>query len=360
MKTLHTRFSAETTVPYFAGFGLWRQLDGFLSEAYASHRKFVIADENLARLYSQSTDALGETYEWVVFPAGEAEKSRERKAALEDELFKQGAGRDSVLIALGGGVTGDLVGYVAASFQRGLPLIQMPSSLLAQVDSSIGGKVGINHSAGKNLLGAFYHPAAVFADISLLRSLPDEELYNGMGEVIKYAVILDDRLWQILEEESSAILERDPEVLENVITCCAKLKINVVEQDEREGDFRSLLNWGHTVGHAIERLSNYRVKHGFAIAAGMMIAAVLSRDVLGYPEERVIRLKKLLDTYHLSTVDPSAYSFEEIWNAIQTDKKARGGKPRFTLMAAPGQPELFYGIERQELENGLEAVCDLY
>lgn len=360
MKTLQTRLAAETVVPYFAGFGLWRQLDGFLSEEYAAYKKIVIADENLAKLYSRSTDALGETYEWLTFPAGEAEKSRERKATLEDELFKRGAGRDSVIIALGGGVTGDLVGYVAASFQRGIPLIQMPSSLLAQVDSSIGGKVGINHSAGKNLLGAFYHPAAIFADISLLRSLPDEELYNGMAEVIKYAVILDDRLWQILEDESAAILERDPEVLQKVITRCAKLKIDVVEKDEREGGLRSLLNWGHTVGHAIEKLSAYHVKHGFAIAAGMMVAAVLSRDLLGYPADRVNRLKKLLDTYHLSSVDPAAYSLEEIWNAIQTDKKARSGKPRFTLMAAPGQPELFYGIERQELENGLEAVCDLY
>ncbi|MEL6824301.1 MAG: 3-dehydroquinate synthase family protein, partial [Calditrichota bacterium] len=267
--------TAKTAVPFIAGFGLWRQLDGFLRENYPSHRKFVIADENLGRLYGQSTDALAEKYEWLTFPAGEVEKSRERKAALEDELFKRGAGRDSVLIALGGGVTGDLVGYIAASFQRGVPLIQMPSSLLAQVDSSIGGKVGINHASGKNLLGAFYHPAAVFSDIALLRSLPDEELYNGMAEVIKYAVILDDQLWQILEEKAAAILKRDPEVLENVITRCARLKIDVVEQDEREGDLRSLLNWGHTVGHAIENLSEYRVKHGFAIAAGMMVAAVL-------------------------------------------------------------------------------------
>ncbi|MGH1365525.1 MAG: 3-dehydroquinate synthase [Calditrichia bacterium] len=360
MKTLYTHLkTSNVSIPCHIGLGLWRQLDEYLLANFSGHQIFVIADSNLVRLYSASTRALKSECQWLEFPAGEAAKCREQKAELENELLKRNAGRDSVIVALGGGVTGDLAGYIAATLHRGIPLIQMPSSLLAQVDSSIGGKVGINHPQGKNLLGAFNHPAAIFSDISLLRSLPDEELFNGMAEVIKYAVILDDGLWELLEEESEAICRRDSNILEKVITRCAKLKIEIVEADEREAGHRSLLNWGHTVGHAIEKLSEYKIKHGFAIAAGMLVAAALSHTRLGYPERRVERLVKLLKTYHLTTVDIEAFSLEAIWNAIRSDKKARQQQPRFTLMASPGKPELFYPIERQELEHALKAARNM-
>lgn len=327
----------------------------YIQEFFPTHSCFVIADDTVADLYGtrlQQAFADLQSFRGILeFPAGEASKNRKHKDALEDQLLAQKAGRDSLIIAMGGGVTGDMAGYVAATLHRGLPLIHLPTSLLAQVDSSVGGKVGINHPSGKNLIGAFYQPQAVFADMDFLKTLSDEEFFNGMGEVIKYAVILDDELWQILEDKSAAIINRDPVLLQEVVTRCAALKIQVVEADEKESSYRSILNYGHTVGHAIEQLGQYKLKHGFAIAAGMRIAAKLSERVLDYPASRVERLNKLLDTYHLDQVDYRDYDFEAIWECLKTDKKSRQQKPKFSLMNKNNQPELLYPIEKAELQD---------
>lgn len=337
------------------GRNLWEPLRSHLETHFSGHAIYVISDSIVANLYADTTrEKLGSLREFrdiLSFSAGEQSKSRTQKERLEDLLLLEKAGRDTVIIAMGGGVTGDLGGYVAATLHRGIPLIHLPTSLLAQVDSAIGGKVGINHPAGKNLIGAFYQPQAIFCDVDFLQTLPDEEFYSGMAEVIKYAVILDEELWAQLETESGHILRRETAVLEEIVSRCAAWKIKVVEADEKEGGYRSILNFGHTVGHAVEQLSGYRIKHGFAVAAGMLFAAKLSHIKLQYPRERVGRLEKLLETYHLNRVDIKQFSLEEIWNCIQSDKKARRQVPRFTLMKTVNQPELFYPVEKQELTN---------
>ncbi len=361
MPNLHLQLKTQyLKIPVVIGRQLWQQIRNFLEQEYPHHSVFVIADSQVADIYgSDVNDQLNSRtgYQGILsFPAGESSKSRHWKATLEDSLLSKKAGRDTVLLALGGGVTGDLVGFVAATLHRGVPLIQLPSSLLAQVDSSIGGKVGINSPAGKNLIGAFYQPAAVFADVELLKTLPQEEFLNGMAEVIKYGAILDDELSNILESEHQKILSKENQVLEHIISRCAQLKIQVVEKDEKESQFRSILNFGHTVGHAIEKLSNFQIKHGFAIASGMRVAARLSNLLVGYPELNVKQLVRLLDLYKLNNIEIGQFSIESIWQTILSDKKSRRQIPRFTLLEECGKPKLFYSVSKEQLER----ACAVY
>ncbi len=361
MPALHLQISSPPQeIPVFIGSNLWQELVSFLLNNFPDHSVFVITDSHLAKIYSttikQQLNALSSFKKIFVFPAGEESKSREEKARLEDALLHGKAGRDSVILAVGGGVTGDLAGFVAATLHRGVPFIQVPTSLLAQTDSSIGGKVGINHPAGKNLLGAFYQPAAIFTDIRFLITLPEEEFRNGMAEVIKYAVILDEKLYQWLEAESTQILNKETTVLEKIIRRCVELKIRVVQRDEKESNYRSILNFGHTVGHALEKLTAYSVKHGEAVAEGMRVAARLSARLLNYPTEQVDRLDRLLDTYGLARPDVRRFPAEQIWEAIQSDKKARQQTPRFTLLRAPQTAQLFHPVKKEELIGALSVL----
>ena len=346
-------------IPFFTGENLLPALTEYLNENFPTHSVFLIADSTVALHHAETAESHLKQHphyrELLIFPAGEQHKSREQKDRLEDMLLLAKAGRDSLIIAMGGGVTGDLAGYVAATLFRGVPLIHLPTSLLAQVDSSIGGKVGINHPTGKNLIGAFYQPTAVFCDVNFLASLPDDEFINGMAEVIKYGIIMDQELLSWLETHHKQILQRDKDLLEKIILRCIENKIKVVESDEKENGYRSILNFGHTVGHAIEKLTGYQVKHGFAIAAGMQIAAILSQQRLGYPAEEVARLENLLTRYQLNRVNPRDFAIEELWQCMITDKKARQQTPRFSLMKTAEFPELFYPIEKQELENAIKA-----
>ena len=256
---------------------------------------------------------------------------------------------------MGGGVTGDLAGYVASSLHRGIPLIHMPTSLLAFVDSSIGGKVGINHPLGKNLIGSFFQPRAIFVDVSLLETLQTVEYHNGMAEVIKYAVILDQNLWKELEDKRKEILAKDLDTIQDVITSCIKIKIQVVEVDEEESGYRSVLNFGHTIGHAIEQLAQYTIKHGFAISEGMVFAAGLSEKILNYSESNIKRLKQLLERYHLNFNNLKKYDPEIIWETICRDKKARQQTPRFTLIDANNKPSLFYPVTKEDFISGFKS-----
>lgn len=351
--------SSRRRIPIHFGFRLGEPFIRFLQEHFSRHAIFLISDANVAFFYRREMESLLAGFPGfrgtLTFPAGELSKSRRTKNILEDKLLRRQAGRDTVILAMGGGVTGDLAGFVAATLHRGIPLIHLPTSLLAQVDSSIGGKVGINHPAGKNLIGAFYQPEAVFIATRFLKTLPQEEFLNGLGEVIKYAAVFDSNLWQKLEENRSAVLQRDPALLEDIIRTCVSHKIQVVERDEKEARYRSVLNFGHTVGHALEQLSNYRIKHGFAVAAGMRVAAVLSHQLLNLPREYVKRLNALLDAYGLNRVSARDFSPENLWDALLTDKKVRQQQPHFTLLSEPFTPELFYPIRYKEFEYALRS-----
>lgn len=350
--------SATRQIPCHVGENLWQPLREHLKTQFPKHAVYAIADSQVAEIYApeaeQQLAAHPEFRGLLQFPAGEQSKCRAQKDALEDALLAQKAGRDTVLVAFGGGVTGDLVGYVAATLHRGVPLVHLPTTLLAMVDSSIGGKTGINHPAGKNLIGAFYQPDSIFCDVRFLKTLSKVEFLSGMAEVIKYAVIMDDELWHWLESEQQQILGGDLPTLTKIISRCAQDKINVAAADEKESGLRGILNFGHTVGHAVEKLSNFSVPHGFAVATGMVVAARLSVRLLNYPADREQRLFNLLRNIGLLTVDLADYSFDAIWDCILSDKKSRQQAPRFSLMNADNQPELLYPIQKRELEDVLK------
>ncbi len=362
-QTLHLHLpSSSAVIPYVCGVHVWREAADFAKEHFAKRAVIIISDDTVRDLYEEQLRSLfGDLPRFqgiISVPAGEASKSREMKDALEDAMFERGMGRDSAIIAVGGGVVGDLAGYVAATFQRGVPLLHLPTTLLAQVDSSIGGKTGINHATGKNLIGAFYQPTAIFADIMTLGTLPEEEFFNGMAEVLKYAASLDYELWQYLENNEAAIKQREAAALVHIITRSAALKIGVVEKDEKESGLRAILNFGHTTGHAFEALSNYAIPHGFAVAAGMRVAMRLSRDLCDYPDEYVARFDALLERFHLKNDYSHRFSREAMWHAMTMDKKSREGMPKFVLMKNSQTPdyELSVDVSREAFDHALDAT----
>jgi 3-dehydroquinate synthase len=318
---------------------------------------FVICDENVAKYHSKKLTSLmtdsGMEVDTITIPAGEEHKTRQMKDHLEDRLLELHADRQSTIIALGGGVIGDLAGFVAATFQRGIPFIQIPTTLLAQVDASIGGKVAVDHPMGKNLIGAFYQPLRVYIDTSTLSTLPEKEFRNGMAEVIKYAAILDSRFFAYLENNHARITGQDKKVLNKIVTWCCRMKKDIVEQDEKETGLRRILNFGHTIGHAIERLQKYHISHGEAISIGMVAEAQLFRT-LGYMNmSAVIRLRSLLTRYGLPVELPQSISIDDLVNATLTDKKAAGDVINYTLLEEIGKAKVGVGLTIDQVRRSL-------
>ena len=305
-------------------------------------RVALVTDSNVGKLYREKVTAIlaqaGFT-PWVVeIPAGEEHKNLAWLAFLYDKLVEGRLERSSPLIALGGGVIGDLAGLAAATFQRGLPFIQVPTTLLAQVDSSVGGKTAINHPSGKNLIGAFYQPRLVVVDVTTLKTLPRREFLSGVAEVIKYGVILSPELFSLLEEHLSAFLRLDSDLLINVIKTCCQLKALVVEEDETEGDYRAILNFGHTLGHAIENATDYKqFLHGEAVAMGMVFAAYLSWKRKFCDAKVKDRICQLIKKAGLPVAVPKELKGEYILRGMAVDKKASGGKIKFVCIEELGK-----------------------
>lgn len=347
----------ERVIPYVCSQNVWEEATSFIAAKFPRHALVVISDKTVFELYGKIIQQLFGVFPRyageICVPSGEMSKNRATKELIEDELFAKKLGRDTALLAVGGGVIGDLAGFVAATFNRGIPLIHLPTTLLAMVDSSIGGKTGINHSSGKNLIGAFYQPEAIFADTSTLITLPEEEFINGMAEVVKYAVTLDPDLWSLLENNATKILAREQNLVQQCIVRSAGLKIRIVEQDEKESGLRAILNFGHTAGHAFEMLSEYKIPHGFAIAAGMRVALRLSCNLLGYPRALFERFEALLQKYSLHQ-SYSQFAPEALWESILTDKKSRDGAPRFVLMRSQTQYELAMPVTFDQFVEGLK------
>ena len=303
----------------------------------------IVTDETVAALYLEGLDAslraAGFDPVAITLPDGEQHKTLASLALIFDQLLPSGIDRHTVLVALGGGVIGDLTGFAAATLLRGLPVVQVPTTLLAQVDAAIGGKTAVNHSTGKNLIGAFHQPSAVFADVSTLRTLPDRELRAGLAEVVKYGVIGDATLFGEIEQGADALLARDPAVLTRVVVASCRQKAAVVEVDEREETgLRAVLNFGHTVGHGLEAVTGYRrYLHGEAVAIGMVAAARISQ-ALGVCDGTVAdRLIAVLGQLGLQTTMPSELRTPALAAAMQRDKKAVGGRIRFVGVEAVGR-----------------------
>jgi 3-dehydroquinate synthase len=307
----------------------------------------VVTDSHLqslsfSGLYESALSALGIETSTVVLPAGESTKSLAQAARLYDELVALEADRHTVIVAVGGGVIGDLAGFVSATYARGLPLLMVPSTLLAQVDSSVGGKVGINHPDAKNVIGAFHQPIGVWIDTDVLRTLPARELRCGMAEVLKYGMILDADFFARVETTAEAILDRQDSALVPIIAESCRLKAGVVAQDEREETgLRAILNFGHTIAHAIEAVAGYDgpYQHGEAVAIGMVAESHLAQHLGWIDEAAVARLVHLLERLALPTSCPGLDP-HRLLAAMGRDKKNRGGRVRFVLPRAIGRVEL--------------------
>jgi 3-dehydroquinate synthase len=310
--------------------------------ATRAYRYAVITDTNVAPTHGRRVvDALGSVgTRTLTIPAGEASKTRETWASLTDELLESGFGRDAAIVAVGGGVVGDLAGFVAATYMRGIPYVQVPTSLLAMIDASVGGKTAVDTPRGKNLVGAFHQPAAVVADPSVLSTLPVEHFRAGMAEAIKHGVIADAMYLERIAADLPGLLDsasRRGDATEALVARSVEIKAEVVRRDERETGLRQVLNFGHTIGHAIEAASSYSMLHGECVAIGMVLEATLAMRV-GVASSGIARdVRRVVERAGLPTALPSSVTADQLIPAMRTDKKMRTGALRFALPREIGQ-----------------------
>jgi 3-dehydroquinate synthase len=321
------------------------RLGNYLKRLQLPSRVFLITDTHLHTLYAQNImqQLMQAGFELQVYivPAGEASKSQQQLTALYDWLLEQHAERREAILAFGGGVIGDLAGFAAATYLRGVPLIQVPTSLLAQVDAAIGGKTGINHPRGKNLIGAFYHPRLVLVDPALLLTLPMRERTEGWAEVVKYGIILDAELFALLEQHAYALhaFTHPPvALLCQIVARCIELKVAMIEEDEREQGRRAILNYGHTIGHALENVAGYgEWLHGEAVSLGMVAAAAIAHEAGMFPFKDMERQNRLLVELGLPTVYHGSIQARDILTATQLDKKVAGKRIQWIMPQRIGQ-----------------------
>ncbi len=334
--------------------GLLAGIGPALRDRQIAKRYGIISDEHVAGLYGdalmRSLADAGLDAELITFPRGETNKNLQTIAMLSSRLAALGFDRRDALVALGGGVTGDITGFLASVYMRGIPLVQVPTTLLAQVDSSVGGKTGVDIPEGKNLVGTFYQPEAVYIDTTVLQSLPESELLGGLAEVIKYGVIIDPDFFHFLESRQNAILQLRPEVIIQMIARCCEIKAGVVEQDEREGGLRRILNFGHTIGHAVEAASDFRLIHGLAIAIGMQAAADLAVRTGRLDRGQADRLQTLLSSCRLPVTIPAELDRRRIKGYLQTDKKTVDGRVFFVLPTKIGKVIITDEVSEKDID----------
>jgi 3-dehydroquinate synthase len=308
---------------------------------------FIITDTTVGRLYGRTLQREfaggGNDVVLLDIPPGEGSKNHRSVHALHTQLLKGGVGRDSFVIALGGGVVGDVAGYVAATILRGIPFIQIPTTLLAQVDSSVGGKVGVDHPLGKNLIGAFHQPAAVYVDPDVLSTLPAAEYRNGLAEVVKIAAALDHRFFADIERNVRNIKSGNARTVIDLIHRAIALKAAVVMKDEKETGLRKVLNLGHTIGHAVETASGFRLRHGEAVSIGLSVEGRIACDMGLMAKKDYRRLVALLTAFRLPTRLPGTMNGKKFLAALAADKKNEKGGTRFVLLKRIGQPVV--GVE---------------
>jgi 3-dehydroquinate synthase len=335
-----------TSPPYqlTIGPGASRGVPAWLSRRGPGARCVLVTDENVAALHArplhdQILDA-GLQVLNVIIPAGEIHKTRATKERVEDSLIEGGLGRDAVIIAMGGGVVTDLAGFVAATYMRGVPCVLVPTTLLAMVDASIGGKTGVDHPKGKNLIGAFHQPAAVFIDIDFVSTLPEREFRSGLAEVVKTGVIRSRDLFDRIAAGAGDLGARNPDLMTDLIAGACRIKAEVVAADEREGDLRKILNFGHTIGHAIEALSGYTLAHGEAVSIGMVAEARIAVHLGVLAREAAERIETILERLGLPVRLPAGSDQMQPWKIVEAarlDKKGRAGRIVYVLPSSVGE-----------------------
>lgn len=327
-----------------------------LLKVVGKRRVFVISDDHVAPLYlDKIKNLLGSLYIGAyVIPAGEASKSMEQAETVMGEMIRVGVDRKSLVLALGGGVVGDLAGFVASTYMRGVEFLQVPTTLLAMVDSSVGGKVAVNHPMGKNMIGQFHQPIGVWIAIDTLTTLQQREIPAGIAEIIKYGVIWDAEFFAWLEQHLDELLALDHAALIHAIEISVKIKAEVVSKDEKEGGLRAILNYGHTFAHAEELLSGYgEVLHGEAVGAGMVAASSLAKAMDMMPKEDVERIHQLIKRAKLPVGLKTSLRKDEFWQAMQGDKKSQAGVVKFVIAPKIGSCNLPEAVERDLVESVL-------
>lgn len=326
--------------PVLVGSGLLGRLPDLLKEYAPAHRYAVISDDRVGGLYGEAAVArardAGLQTDLFTFPMGEASKTRKSWSILTDRLLESGLGRDAAVVALGGGVTGDLAGFVAATYLRGVPVVQVPTSLVAMIDASVGGKTGVDVRAGKNLVGAFHPPKVVVADPDAVATLPRPERAQGLAEALKHGAVLDAGYYDGLVEDADLLLDAEPTATRNAVFRSVEIKARVVTKDERESGFRQVLNFGHTVGHALEAASAYAVSHGDAVAMGMVLEARLGEAMGATDEGTAQRIADGLARFGLGSVPEVGLNTDAVVGFLGTDKKARQGRARYVLLERIG------------------------
>lgn len=322
----------------------------------------IVTDDKVGPLFAdtvcQSLQAAGIRATLITIPNGEKSKNLNRVQQCYDQLADARLERKSFVVALGGGVVGDLAGFVAATYLRGIDFVQIPTTLLSQVDSSVGGKVGVNLKAGKNLVGAFYQPKLVLCDLDSLKTLPDREFRAGLAEVIKYGIIDDPRLFNRLEKEIDLLLKLNPRSLESVIARCCQIKAKVVGEDEKESGLRAILNYGHTIGHAIEAITRYGTfLHGEAISIGQVAAGYLSQELTGFSAPHAERARCLFERTGLpTTIQLSKNQRQRLIQAMQLDKKVSAGEVKFVLAQKIGHVTPGHRVAPELIHAALDGV----
>jgi 3-dehydroquinate synthase len=331
-----------------------------LAQGDWASKYFIITDSNVSALHGrriqEQLSASGMDIGMITFPAGEGSKNIRTILGIMDELLASGADRSSGLIGLGGGVTGDITGFAASIFMRGLPYVHIPTSLLAQVDSSIGGKTAVDLPAGKNLMGTFYQPKMVLTDLLLLETLPEKEFANGVAELLKYGFIDDLELLDLLETGKEKLMGKDPEFLEKIVTRSCRIKKGIVEIDETEKGIRRFLNFGHTVGHAVEAESGFSLAHGEAVAIGMIAAARISERMNYLTAGEARRIESMVKALGLPHRIPREFSTDSILSRLKVDKKKSGNKVHFVLLKSLGVPFVNGGVAQELVREVTEEL----
>lgn len=341
------------------GENLLENINSIISNYTKSNKFLIVTNETVYNIFKNKIE-IGNS-RFILLPDGEEHKNIDNFKKILDAAVEFKLERTDCIISFGGGVVGDIAGYAASSYMRGIDYIQIPTTLLAQVDSSVGGKVAINHEHGKNLIGAFYQPKVVIMDTSTLKSLPIRQLKTGLAEVLKYAFIEKScetkksfNLYDFLKENKEKIYELDAEIISELIYICCQLKASVVEKDETEKGLRAILNFGHTFAHAIENLTNYtKYTHGEAVAIGMKKAFKLSKIKKLINDEYYDKAIELIDTYKLSD-DMPEFDFEKFYNEMFLDKKAQNGKIRFVLSDGQASVGIYNDLTKDDVENSLK------
>ncbi len=362
MRSLKVNLDKKTLSSYeiSIGKGILDRMILLIAKNNKAARYVIITDSHVNRLYGQAFltafAEAGLNASILEIPAGESSKNISTVMDIAGKLLAAGADRGTVLIALGGGVVGDLTGFIASIYMRSVPYIQVPTTLVGQVDSSIGGKTAVDLPQGKNLLGTFYQPRAVFTDLNFLDTLPENEFNNGLAEIIKYGIIEDEKMFKFLEENMDAVKNRDSGHLLKIIETCCRIKKSIVEIDEREQGLRRILNFGHTLGHALEAVSDYTLSHGEGVALGMIAAARLSVKMHYLSEDESARLEKVIAGAGLPVKIPASFISDAVITRLKMDKKKKDDVIHFVLIKKIGMPFVNSSVSEKLIGDVLEEM----